>query len=347
MKTINIFSTVLISFILLGSHFIALNAQNKIGVLVLAHGGNENWNKTVNETVEPLKKNFEVEVAFGMADPKTMQAGIDNLENKGVDKIVIVPLFISSFSPIIRQNEYLLGLRKELADEPMIMEHSSGNPYSGKSGQALRETNNLQMNNSNSGMHGNNSADSSDNHTEHSNHSMNHGNHKVELHPLHFKSKIVLTKALDDNLLVTEIIADRIKELSKSPQDETVILVAHGPNDENDNKNWVNTMENIAGKLREKFSRENEFRNIFCTTVRDDAPKEIYEMAKENLRSLVRQASKDGSVIVIPLLLSGGGVEKGIVKRLVGLNYVWNGRTLLPDTKITEFIKQSVENSQE
>lgn len=325
MKTKNIFTALLLTLFLLNFFHLTIFAQNKIGVLVLAHGGNENWNKTINKTIEPLKKNYAVEVAFGMADPNTMQAGIDKLESKGVDKIVVVPLFISSFSPIIRQTEYLLGLRKELADEPMIMDHSS-------------------MNHSNIHNSENTSEGTNETHAEHNtNHTIHHQNQKTELQPLNFKAKIFLTKALDDHPLVTKIIVDRIKELSKSPKNETVILVAHGPNDENDNKNWVKAMENIAGHLREQFNGEAGFRNIFCFTVRDDAPKEIYETAKENLRSLVRQASKDGKVIVVPLLLAKGGVEKGIVKRLEGLNYEWNGKTLLPDSNITKFIEQSVE----
>ncbi len=310
----------------------SVKAQNKIGVLVLAHGGNEKWNQTVNETVEPLKKNFEVEVAFGMADPNTMQTGINNLESRGVDKIIVVPLLISSFSPIIRQNEYLLGLRKEPAGGLTIMEPSAGN--------------HSQTNNSLSGMNQNSSHNPAGNHTDYAQYNnMNNIGQNVESKPLNFKSKIFFAGALDDHPLVTEIIAGRIKELSRSPKNETVILVAHGPNDENDNKNWVKTMENISDQLRKEFEGEKSFRNIFCTTVRDDAPKEIYETAKENLRSLVRQASKDGKVIVIPLLLSQGGIEEGIVKRLEGLNYIWNGKTLLPDTNITKFIRLSVEKA--
>jgi len=289
---------------------LTVSAQNKTGVLVLAHGGNENWNKTVNEAVSPLKEKYEVEVAFGMADPNTMQEGIDNLESKGVNEIVAVQLFISSYSPIIRQNEYLLGLRDELADEPMLMDHSGVN------------------------------------HGSHS-HGSHHSNHhsakkeKVELKPLKFNSKIYLTEPLNDHPLVAEILSERIGELSKNPEDETLILVAHGPNDEEDNTNWIAALESLADQLRAK----KDFKNIFSVTVRDDAPEEIYEMAKENLRSLVRQSSKDGKTIVIPVLLSQGGIEKGIVERLEGLNYEWNGKTLLPHKNITEFIKQSVENA--
>ncbi len=327
----NIFFTTIVLFILLGLSHTEINAQSKIGVLILAHGGNENWNQTVNKTIEPLKKDYEVEVAFGMADPKTMQDGINKLENKGVNKIIAVPLFISSFSPIIRQNEYLFGLREKLADKPMLMDHS--------------QMNHGMMDHSNSSTEKSNSDSKSENHMNDSHNSMGHMNMQTELHPLSSKSKIIMTQALDDNPLVVAIISDRIKELSKTPKDETLILVAHGPDDENDNINWVKTIENISDKLREQFGSKNQFRNIFCVTVRDDAPKEIYKLAKENLRSLVRQASKDSKVIVVPLLLSEGGIERGIVKRLEGLDYTWSGKTLLPDNKITEFIKQSVENA--
>ena len=295
MKTLNFLKTILIGYIILS--FSYTNAQDKVGVLVIAHGGSTTWNEIVLQTIEPLKNNYNVEVAFGMANPKTMQEGINKLETQGVTQIVITQLFISSFSSIIRQNEYLLKLRKELADKPMLMDNPS------------------------------------------------HINEKMGLHPLNFNTKIYLTEPLNDHPLITEILANRISELSNSPKNETVIIVAHGPNGEKDNKNWIKKMENIADQLREKFKGENSFKNIFCMTVRDDAPKEIYKIAKENLRNIVNQASKNGRVIVVPLLLSQGGVENGIVKRLKGLNYAWSGKTLLPDANITKFIRVSVENA--
>ena len=43
--------------------------QNEnFGVLVMAHGGGPQWNKDVLAAVEPLKDDYNVEVAFGMAD---------------------------------------------------------------------------------------------------------------------------------------------------------------------------------------------------------------------------------------------------------------------------------------
>src|SRR5688572_11714371 len=108
----------------------------KVGVLVLAHGGSESWNQLVIDATRPVGKQYPVEVAFGMALPRTMQEGIDKLESQGVTKIVVVPLFVSSYSFIIRQSEYLLGKRDVLADPPMVMDHSAGSQHGSTHGSS-------------------------------------------------------------------------------------------------------------------------------------------------------------------------------------------------------------------
>lgn len=50
-------------------------------------------------------------------------------------------------------------------------------------------------------------------------------------------------------------------------------------------------------------------------------------------------------MIIIPVLLSRGGIEKGIVERLDGLTYKWNGKTLLPNKKITQFLEDSIKKA--
>jgi len=56
----------------------------------------------------------------------------------------------------------------------------------------------------------------------------------------------------------------------------------------------------------------------------------------------VRQLSANGDVIVVPLLISQGGVEKRILRRLEGLTFRWNGKTILPSEKITEFLESRI-----
>lgn len=293
-------------------------SPEKIGVLVLAHGGSVEWNQQIEDAVRPIRQKYPVEIAYGMALPRTIQEGIDKLEAGGANKIVVVPLFISSYSFIIRQTEYLLRKRDVLAEPAVIMDHSAGG-------------------------HGSHGQQNGNNHDTHSQHGSQNDSAKSDLQPLTFKSEIILTNALNDHPIVADILFSRIKELSTNAANETVIIVGHGPNPEDDNRKWVVAMESLADQVRELQKKNGvSSRTLLCVTVRDDADKEIYEQAKEHLRSLVRQSGKQGDVIVIPLLLSKGGVEQGIIKRLDGLTYKWSGKTLLPDEKITQFIESSV-----
>lgn len=313
--------------------------KRNVGVIVLAHGAGPQWNQQVNDATKGIAAKYPTEVAFGMALPRTMQLAIDKLEARGVDKIVVVPLFISSHSFIIRQSEYLLGLRQELAEPPVVMDHGSNDAMPNHAAYAVHGSGHGTM------MPGNSNHGSG--HVEQATSAVQATNAQPSTLPrLVLHSEIKFTRSLDDHPLVARILADRIKELSKEPSKEVVVLVGHGPNPEDDNKKWVTNMESLASQIGElQRQAGNQSKMILAMTVRDDAEPAIYNQAKENLRSLVNQASKQGTVIVIPVFLSSGSVEQKVAARLDGLTYTWNGKTLLPDPRIAEFITLSVEHA--
>lgn len=297
----------------------AVSSQDT-GVLVLAHGGSEEWNEAVIEAAKPLEKDHKVEVAFGMANYVTMHNGIKKLEEEDVSRIAVVQLFISSYSPIIRQNRYLLGKRDSLPERPMPLMHHI---------DEYKE------------MHGIEEDASSD--TSKSRHRFYM---PENLRPIPTKAEIALAPALDDHPVVAQILNERIGELSSDPANETVLLVAHGPNSEDDNEKWIDTMESLSQKIQSAQEEDGSpYKQIFATTVRDDASDEIFNQAKANLRALVRQSSQFGDVIVVPLFLSSGGREQAVAERLEGLDYKWSGKTLLPDPLITDFLQQSVKKA--
>lgn len=282
------------------------------GVLLLAHGSRDTtWNNTVMDVTHSISENYPLEVAFGMANPYSMQPAIDSLEARGVEQIVVVPLFVSSFSPIIRQNEFLLGLRDSLADAPMPpMAHEMTDDM-------------MAM--------------------------MDHSSHgeEFELKPLDINAEVIMTNPLDDHPLVAQILMDRIQAVSDDPANETLLLVAHGPVQDQDNENWLRAIENLGDQIREMQAEQGgeAFMNIVPLTVRDDAGEDVHNQAKEEFRTLVKKADEQGEAIVIPLLLSKGGVERRYLTRLEGLNYTWGGETLLPHENIEIFIKRSVEEA--
>ncbi|SMO96538.1 sirohydrochlorin chelatase [Gracilimonas mengyeensis] len=296
---------------------VSTTAAQDTGVLILAHGGSEEWNDLIHEAAEPLKANHKVEVAFGMANYVSMHHGLKALEEQGVSKIAVVQLFISSYSPIIEQNAYLLGKRDSLPETPMPLMHHV-DEYKEMMGIEEEET---------AGHHG--------------------GGHRFympkNLQPIPLEAEVVLTPALDDHPVVAEILNKRIQELSSDPANETVLMVAHGPNSEENNKKWIDTMESLSQKIQStQADNGTPYKQIFALTVRDDAPEPVFEQAKANLRTLVRQAGQNGEVIVVPLFLSSGGREQAVAQRLEGLDFEWSGKTLLPDPLITDFIQKSV-----
>lgn len=306
--------------LLLFFHISAVSSQDT-GVLVLAHGGSEEWNEAVIEAAEPLKKDHKVEVAFGMANYVTMHNGIKKLEEQDVSRIAVVQLFISSYSPIIRQNRYLLGKRDSQPERPMPLMHHI---------DEYKEMMNINIEEDSTG------------------HSS--GDHRFympeNLQPITTEADIALAPALDDHPVVAEILNKRIRELSTDPASETVLLVAHGPNGEDDNEKWIDTMESLSQKIQSaQEEKGTPYKQIFSLTVRDDAAEAVFEQAKAQLRTLVRQSGQNGDVIVVPLFLSSGGREQAVAERLEGLDYKWSGKTLLPDPLITDFLQQSAEKA--
>ena len=82
------------------------------GLMVMAHGGDDQWNEAVRATVAPIGAEVPTAVAFGMANPATMGQAIAELEAEGAGCIAVVRLFVSGQS-FLHQTEYLLGLRQD------------------------------------------------------------------------------------------------------------------------------------------------------------------------------------------------------------------------------------------
>jgi len=286
-------------------------AKSKTGVLLLAHGGKAAWNDEVKNVAAEVGKQFPVEVAFGMATKRNIQDAIDRLEARGVTSIVAVPLFVSSNSSVITSTEYLLGLRKDAPKDLAVfakMDHGSGG-------------------------HGG--------HDAHSGHTAASANAPPfdPTTPVAHKVPITMRKALDADPTVADILLTRASSISQDPKNEVVIVVAHGPVSAETNRLWLNDM----GKLADGMKAKSSYRGIEYLTVRDDAPEPIRGEATAEFRALVEKANaQKARVLIVPLLLSFGGIEEGVKKRLDGLDYTITSQALLPDARIAQWVIKSV-----
>lgn len=111
------------SLSLLAITALSLGAQSPAttGTIVIAHGGDSTWNAGVRAIAAQAQTGGPVEVSFLMgpgAATARFQDAVAKLEAKGVARIVIVPLLVSSHSGHYEQIRYLAGQDVQL-DETM------------------------------------------------------------------------------------------------------------------------------------------------------------------------------------------------------------------------------------
>lgn len=281
-------------------------AGGRVGVLLLAHGHEEAWNRQVTEMARQLPYP-SVEVALGMAHRNTIAEAVERLNRQGVDRIVAVPLFVSSHSSIFDATAYLLGLRAEAPPELELfnrMSHGLQKPAGHKGHDGRSEA-------------------------------------PLDLSPIPSSSPVLMTGALDDHPLVGEILGSRAASISRNPGQEIVILVAHGPTTERSNRQWLEKLAQLANQI----ARTGGYRAVHSVTLMDDAPAALRDQMTAQLRRLVADAGTSGTALVVPVLLSRGGIEPKIRQRLEGLPYRMPETFLLPDPRIGSWICLQVEEA--
>lgn len=253
-------------------------SPGEIGVVVAAHGSDWHWNQTMRDAAAPLAVRHPVEYAFSMADPPIVERAVRRLEARGVRAIVVVRVFglADSFEGEIRQ---LLGADVEAGDAApgaQMAEHDTGHGHHGGHGG-----------------HG----------------GMNPGP------PPRIASPAVLLTAggLDDHPLFAHALLDRALALSRDPQRETVILTAHGTDDDARNAHWLTMLESLAQRMRANGGER--FRAIRVGTWREDWPDKS-EAWIPRIRGWVEDASRDGAAIVIPARTNATGPEKRLLDGL-------------------------------
>jgi outer membrane receptor for ferrienterochelin and colicins len=140
--------------------------------------------------------------------------------------------------------------------------------------------------------------------------------------------------AMDAHPLVAAILVDRARRLAADPSSESLVIVAHGPNEDDDAARWLETMRALGAQVRAQLP----FRDVDVRLLRDDAPKPVKDRALAELRSAVAERAARGRVVVVPLLLAPGKTADQIPEVLAGLSFAWDGRTLLPDDRIASWI---------
>lgn len=131
------------------------------------------------------------------------------------------------------------------------------------------------------------------------------------------------------------VLAERARALSRTPELEDVLILAHGPTEDAENERWMAYLDARADAVR----KSAPYRRVQVETLREDWP-EKREPAERRIRDFVKRASASGGkAIVIPYRVQGFGPYARI---LVGLDYVSDGQGLLPHPNVTMWIERQI-----
>jgi sirohydrochlorin cobaltochelatase len=272
--------------------------DQSFGVLVMAHGGGAQWNKDVLAAVEPLKADYNIEVAFGMADAVSMQESVRQLEARGARHIGVVRLFISGES-FKERTEQILGIIPGAPARPAV---------------AVAD--------------------------DHAGHGAGHGGHSMEFWRVDTRASYALSEqGLVEAPEMGEVLATRATTLSKDPPQEEVLILAHGPGNDAENERWLKHLDARAEAVRKALP----FHAVHVETLREDWPDKRVE-AEKRIRAFVEQSAREGRrTLVIPFRVQGFGPY---AKVLDGLDYVSDGRGLIPHPSVTQWITHQIETLQ-
>jgi hypothetical protein len=266
-------------------------ANDDFGVLVMAHGGGGAWNAEVEKMLAPIRKDYRLELAFGMADAASLEAAVHKLEAEGAKRIAVVRLFVSGDS-FLDRTEQILGLAPGAPAK--TGQHATGD----RAG---------------------------------------HGGHSMALWRIETGARFALSReGLADAPEMGAVLAARARALSRAAKDETVLILAHGPEDDAENARWLSQIDRRAEAVRQALP----FRAVRVETLREDWP-EKRAASEARIRAFVTEASRNGGrVIVLPYRVAGFGPYAEVLK---GLAYMSDGKGLMPSDEAGQWVRRQIE----
>lgn len=133
------------------------------------------------------------------------------------------------------------------------------------------------------------------------------------------KARIIMAPTPTKSPVVTRILTENLRGVSREPAREFVVVVAHGPTDDGENQIELAALERHANGIRASLG----LAGAAAATLQDDAPTEVRAANVQRLRERMAAETAAGRrVLVAPILMTGGGyVSQKLRKDLDGLDF--------------------------
>jgi hypothetical protein len=155
--------------------------------------------------------------------------------------------------------------------------------------------------------------------------------------PRRLKSEaaLVLTETIDKSPALADILASRATDLSRAPAKESIILVGLAPRSDKGLATWKTAASTIAESVRIKGG----FREAAIIWVRDGTRAGQQDQDRADNKATLRRLITAGGVIAVPLAPDGRRVGRLLQRQLGTVGYRWNGKGLIGDPRLTDWIR--------
>ncbi|WP_054026536.1 sirohydrochlorin chelatase [Bacillus sp. FJAT-28004] len=136
---------------------------------------------------------------------------------------------------------------------------------------------------------------------------------------------------IDDDPKIAELLASNIAQLSTKPEMEALLLIGHGSKEKVFHERWQEGLLKLGERVRALGGYK---RAEYAMLLPDQAAIKLAAM---------QTANPQEAVIVVPLFLSQGYFTKQVIPtRLNGLAYRYNGKAMLPNTAIEQWLEHQM-----
>ncbi len=164
-----------------------------------------------------------------------------------------------------------------------------------------------------------------------------HPHHQMQFWRIKTKASFALSKkGLSDSNLMGSVLVARAQALKTNSKKEDVLILAHGLNNDLNNKELLESLNLLANQIRSSIP----FKRVKVETLREDWP-ESRKKAKRRIHMFFQQANnEDRAVILIPFRVYGSGPYAKVLK---GFKYISDGKGLLPHPNVTKWISNQIQ----
>jgi sirohydrochlorin ferrochelatase len=156
-------------------------------------------------------------------------------------------------------------------------------------------------------------------------------NIETELTPFRLSANVHMCEPVDDDPEIANILLEKLGDLIRQPEKEIVVLVGHGTNEPGFHEKWAEGLRSLAAKLKAAG-------RFFAADTAMLLPDQLHERVNR-----WRELHPECAVLIAPLFLSEGYFTKQVVpSRLKGLEYRYNGRTLLPHPLMARWMEKQI-----